>query len=90
MNELDSSESVSPTTTKEEDRKTAGQRGVNLIWESTQAVVAITITGATIYCSVNSLESQVLSNAFTLIVALYFVRTNHTKTGGVGGTDDRR
>jgi len=77
------------TTTVEEDRKTAGQRHVNMIWEGTQAVVAIAITAAQIYCAAVGRESAILGNAFTLIVALYFVRTNHTKIGGVGGTDSR-
>jgi hypothetical protein len=61
-----------------------GQRSVNLIWEFTQGVIAITITGATIYCAVTKIESQILSNAFFLIVSMYFVRTNHSLIGGTG------
>jgi len=61
-----------------------GQRGVNLIWEATQGIIAITITGATIFCAVTKIESQILSNAFFLIVSMYFVRTNHQLIGGVG------
>lgn len=76
-----------PSTTAQEDLGTAGQRRVNLIWEGTQAAVALLITGSTIYAVLTGRESIILGNAFTLIVALYFVRTNHTKTGGVGGTD---
>ncbi len=80
---------MASTTTKEEDRKTLGQRRVNLIWEVTQAIVALMVTAATIYSALTGVESPLLGNAFTLIIALYFVRQNHTKTGGVGGTDTR-
>jgi hypothetical protein len=83
------SPNLPPDTTHEEDRKTAGQRKVNLVWEVTQAVIAIFVTGATIYSAMAGKESMVLSNAFTLIIAIYFVRTNHTKTGGISGTDSR-
>lgn len=76
-------------TTAEQDRKTEGQRKVNLVWEVTQALVALSVTGATIYCATAGKESALLGNAFTLIIALYFVRTNHTKIGGIGGTDSR-
>lgn len=86
---VDPASPVPSTTTREEDRKTAGQRKVNLFWESTQSLVAIVITGAVVYAELKQISSVLLGNAFTLIVALYFIRTNHTKTGGVGGTDSR-
>lgn len=76
-------------SSNEQERKTAGQRKVNLVWEVTQALVALLVTGATIYCAILGKESTLLGNAFTLIIALYFVRTNHTKVGGIGGTDSR-
>lgn len=78
-------EHVRPLTTAEDDRKTEGQRRVNLIWETTQAVVAIMVTGATIWSALSEKESLILGNAFTLIIALYFVRQNHSRVGGVGG-----
>lgn len=72
-------------------RKTAGQRHINLIWEWTQAIIAVMVTLAMIYSAFMKVESQALSNAFTLIIAIYFVRMNHTKTGGVGvGAVDSR
>jgi hypothetical protein len=71
-----------PTTTEAQDKVTAGQRRINAIWEVTQAVVAIMITGAVIYCSIASVNAPILDNAFFLIVSMYFVRTNHTLTGG--------
>lgn len=76
--------SLSPTSTLQEDLVTAGQRRVNLIWESTQGLIAICTTGAMIYCSVKSIESPNLVNAFFLIVGFYFSRTNHAAIGGVG------
>lgn len=76
--------SIPPTTTVQEDMVTAGQRRINLIWELTQAIVAVSITWAVIYCSIEKIESSVLINAFFLIVSMYFVRTNHKLIGGVG------
>lgn len=72
-----------PKTTAAEDETAAGQRRVHILWESTQAIVAVMITGAVIYNAVNKIESPVLTNAFFLIVSMYFVRTNHTLTSGV-------
>jgi hypothetical protein len=80
---------ASPTTTAEQNLVTQGQRRINLIWEATQAVIAITVTGANIYAALAGKESILLGNAFTLIIAIYFVRQNHIKTGGIGGTDSR-
>lgn len=83
------SKNVAPNTTAEDDLRTEGQRRVNLIWETTQAIVALMVTSATIYSAIRGVESLLLGNAFTLIIALYFVRQNHTKVGGIGGTDTR-
>ncbi len=77
-------------TTLEDDLRSLGQRRVNLIWETTQALVAVMVTGATIFAALKGRESIILSNAFTLIIALYFVRQNHTKVGGIGGTDTQQ
>jgi hypothetical protein len=79
-----------PQTTAEQNLATHGQRRVNLIWESTQALIAIMVTAAVIYSALAGTNSEILGNAFTLIVAIYFVRMNHVKTGGVGGTDETR
>lgn len=75
---------LAPNTTEQEDIVTAGQRRVNLIWEFTQAIVAVSITWAIIYMSINRIENKELYYAFFLIVSMYFVRTNHSLTGGVG------
>lgn len=76
--------SLPPDTTAEEDITTAGQRKVNLIWEATQATIAILITGAMIYSEIKSLESVAIRMGFSLIVGFYFSRTNHQAIGGVG------
>lgn len=73
-----------PNTTEQEDIVTAGQRRINIIWEVTQALIAITVTAALIYVSVNRIDSEELKNAFFLIIGFYFSRTNHTTVGGVG------
>lgn len=82
-----------PTTTDEEDRKTSGQRRINAIWEVTQAIIALMVTGASIYAAVEiTLRSDMdkmafifLSNLAFIIIGFYFGRTNHSRTGGIGG-----
>jgi hypothetical protein len=71
-------------------KKTAGQRRINLIWEFTQGIIAVAITAAKIYCSISSIESPELTNAFFLIVSMYFVRTNHHLIGGVGSKEENQ
>lgn len=73
-----------PTTTEQEDLVTAGQRNVNLIWESTQALIAITITFAIVGTAFTDTDSSNIVNAFFLIIGFYFSRTNHQAIGGVG------
>jgi hypothetical protein len=85
--------SVPPTTTRQQDITLQGQRRVNIIWEVTQAMIAVIITLAIVIVAVydgltmHSLDVQVpstLSNAFFLIVGFYFSRTNHQAIGGIG------
>lgn len=75
---------LSPTTTYQEDLTTAGQRRVNLIWEYTQAAVALTVTLAVIYSAITGIVSDTLTNAFFLIIGFYYSRTNHAAIGGIG------
>lgn len=75
---------LKPNTTEQQDIAFAGQRRINLIWEFTQALVAIIITSAVVYNETRNVDSNVLTNAFFLIVSMYFVRTNHQLIGGVG------
>lgn len=78
------SKSLPATTTEEEDIVTAGQRRVNLVWECTQAAIAISVTAALIYVSIQKIQSEELKNAFFLIIGFYFSRTNHAAIGGIG------
>lgn len=42
---------IAPTTTAAEDLTKAGQRFVNLIWESIQGVIALGVVGTTLFIS---------------------------------------
>jgi len=87
--------SVPAKTTFQEDLITAGQRRVNLVWEFTQAAIALLVTGTTLgVCALLVYTGKsdqgaflLLSNVFFLVVGTYFQRTNHTKTGGVGANE---
>jgi hypothetical protein len=79
------------STEAQQDKTRAGQRRINMVWEFTQGAIAVGITAAKIYCSIHEIKSDELTNAFFLIVSMYFVRTNHQRTGGVGAkTDEQR
>lgn len=74
-----------PTTTLAEDDTTRGQRRINMIWEITQALIAVVITFAIVYTALSGRSVQeIISNAFFLIVGFYFSRTNHQAIGGIG------
>jgi len=81
-----------PDSVSESSLKFAGQRRINVIWEITQAAIAIMVTSTTLYVSAAlSLAGEgtaaflLISNAFFLVIGFYFGRTNHARTGGVGG-----
>jgi len=86
---------IPPQTTEEQDRSSAGQRHINRKWENTQTTIAVSVTCTVhVVCAwaiiygpqeLKLLAFTLLSNAFFLVVGTYFQRTNHTKTGGVGG-----
>jgi len=73
-----------PTTTAEENRVTKGQRNVSLVWEYTQALIALTITFSVVATTIMKIENIYLVNVMFLIVGFYFSRTNHQAVGGVG------
>jgi hypothetical protein len=81
-----------PTTTAQQDLTTAGQRRINLIWEYTQAVIAVSVVVANmIVGTAHGLGSgpsrefpTILSSSLFLIVGFYFARSNHANIGGVG------
>jgi len=76
--------SLPPKTTAQEDIVVGRQAFVSLIWESVQGIISIGITGAVIYCQINSIQSETLNNAFFFVIATYLQRSNHVKIGGVG------
>lgn len=71
--------SMPPTTTTEEDLRTKGQRHINLIWETSQAAIALSVVFACIFCAIYKIESVLLANAFFLVIGFYFGRTNHAR-----------
>lgn len=82
---------VAPTTTVQEDLTVAGQRKVNLIWEFTQAGIALAVVFSNMAASLFNVYNgkglevpAVLSNTLFLVVGFYFSRTNHQAIGGVG------
>lgn len=78
-----------------------GQRNINLIWETTQMRVALSV----IWCSLiaaavlavfgrwlgaNELQLAAVVFVFgasNLVIGFYFGRTNHQRTGGIGDQD---
>lgn len=87
---------ATPVTTAEQDRTTYGQRRINLIWEATQALIALSIiwssTGAAIWIVISDPMNRLmaflfLSNVVSIVIGFYFGRTNHQRTGGIGSVD---
>lgn len=75
------------------DPVSAGQRRINLIWELTQAFIALAVVLSNMIVAVYDglhLPSQraefpvILSSSMFLIVGFYFARTNHSSIGGIG------
>ena len=89
---LETNQSMPPTTTVEEDKVTKGQRRVNIIWEVTQAIIALIVVIANMwvgtYQGLNGesgfVMPPILSNSLFLVIGFYFSRTNHSNVGGVG------
>jgi cobalamin synthase len=83
----------------EESLKTAGQRQVNMIWENTQMRVALSVIWASLTVSgllavfgkwLGTVDMQLAAVVFlfgvaNLVTGFYFGRTNHQRTGGIGG-----
>lgn len=86
------SEPMAANTTAQEDMTKAGQRKINMIWEITQAYIAvIVVTCNMIAGMIFTLQKKdfsdypfILSSSLFLIIGFYFSRTNHTAIGGVG------
>jgi len=78
-------------TTAQQDLTFAGQRRVNLIWEHTQAIIALVVVIAAMFVGIlAAFRSKggdiptIISVAFGTVVGFYFSRTNHVAIGGVG------
>lgn len=75
---------LQPTTTEQADKVVERQSRVSMLWEISQATISISITFAVIYCAINKIQSSMIENAFFLLAAFYFHRTNATAIGGTG------
>jgi hypothetical protein len=92
--------SLPAKTTYQEDMTTAGQRAINVIWETTQARIALfVVLGALAIDGVVVIISLLLSKDLTAaqalalgfvnttasgVISFYFSRTNHAAIGGIG------
>lgn len=82
---------LAPTTTLQEDLTVVGQRRVNLIWEITQSIIAVTIVLSNVIAALyNVFQGRnvdvplVLSSSLFMVLGFYLARTNHQAIGGVG------
>src|SRR5678815_930441 len=78
-----------------EIRRTAGQRYTSLMWESTQALIALSVVVTTLFIDgkvalMGGTTTEVQSSALmqlnvmaALVTGFYFGRTNHQRVGGV-------
>ena len=80
-----------PDTTTQQDITTAGQRKINLIWEYTQAIIAMVVVCSTMVAGLFSVVYKttepiptIMAVAFGTVVGFYFSRTNHAAIGGIG------
>lgn len=90
------SKSLKPTTTVQEDITFAGQRRINMVWEFTQAIIAVGVIGITLYVDAkvaiddidigpNQLAALMQLNVMSgLVIGFYFSRTNHSAIGSIG------
>lgn len=99
----DNPASAPAATTSEQDRQTAGQREINVIWETTQMRIALSVIWASLLVSgvlavagktIGSVEVQLASAVFlygvaNLVTGFYFGRTNHQRGGGVDSSSER-
>jgi hypothetical protein len=94
-------QSLPPTTTAQQDLTRLGQRKINLIWEVTQAVIALSVVAANLAVAIHvGFESgsgngavkevpPMLTNSLFLVIGFYFSRTNHAAIGGVGNKPEQ-
>jgi len=89
----ENSSPLPPTTTRQQDITTAGQRRINFIWEFTQAFIAVVVVASNmivgVYQGLGFSNSDkefpfILSSSLFLVIGFYFSRTNHAAIGGIG------
>lgn len=79
-------------TVSQDDLHSASQRRINMIWEYTQASIALIVVASNIayiftLVFIHSISTEattaavLLSNAFFLVIGFYFGRTNHARLG---------
>ena len=80
-----------PAQPTEQQEVGAGHRKVNLIWERTQAAIALVVVFSTmgvasimVFMGKMDQLPTIFSTAFGMVVGFYFGRTNHSLTGGSG------
>lgn len=81
--------SLPPNTTAQDDITKAGQRKVNMIWEYTQAIIALAVVLASLIAALVAAMKDKEVSAFLSfvcgnVVGFYFSRTNHQSIGGIG------
>lgn len=90
-------------TTPEEDRSTAGQRETSMMWEKNQKYIALIVISVSVIVAGTTVifghrigatdlqlaSAMFLNGAANLVIGFYFGRTNHTKVGGIGGSEGR-
>lgn len=87
---LDLAGSLAANTTAEEQRMAYGQRRVNFMWEFVQGLCGLSLVGTACYSvTIGSSLPAEFWLLLGIVVNSYFTRTNHSKIGGIGGTDSR-
>jgi hypothetical protein len=84
--------------THQDELVRAGQRRVNLIWEVTQAIIALVVVIANMWVGTYQglqgvsgfVMPPILSNSLFLVIGFYFSRTNHSNIGGIGNKDSEK
>jgi len=66
---------------------TANRVRTNLIWEHTQAAIAVVVSIAYIIAQLTGrgMTAEGLANAFFLVIGFYFGRTNHARPSAAPG-----
>lgn len=70
-------------TTLEQDKKSSQDRIIDILMESTQTLLALAITMATIYISIRGIMSETMTNSFFLIIGFYFGKELKHKSIGL-------